>query len=68
MQDISSYAATGELNDYWFLDGVTRGDRYCLEGFLFPDTYEFYQNDSPKNILTKMLNNFDNRFDETMRC
>ncbi len=67
VQDISSYAATGELNDYWFLDGVTRGDRYCLEGFLFPDTYEFYQNDSPKNILTKMLNNFDNRFDETMR-
>ena len=67
VQDISSYAATGELNNYWFLDGVTRGDKYCLEGFLFPDTYEFYQNDSPKNVLTKMLNNFDNRFDEDMR-
>ena len=67
IQDIESYAATGELNDYWFLDGVARGDRYCLEGFLFPDTYEFYQNDSPKSILTKMLNNFDTRFDETMR-
>ncbi len=67
IQDIESYAATGELNDYWFLDGIARGDRYCLEGFLFPDTYEFYQNDSPKSILTKMLNNFDTRFDETMR-
>ena len=67
IQDIESYAATGELNDYWFLDGVARGDRYCLEGFLFPDTYEFYQNDSPKSILTKMLNNFNTRFDETMR-
>lgn len=67
IQDIESYAATGELNDYWFLDGVARGDRYCLEGFLFPDTYEFYQNDSPKSILTKMLNNFDTRFDKTMR-
>ena len=67
VQDIESYAATGELGDYWFLDGVARGDRYCLEGFLFPDTYEFYQNDSPKSILTKMLNNFDTRFDETMR-
>ena len=67
VQDISSYSAYGELNDYWFLDGVTRGDKYCLEGFLFPDTYEFYQNDTPKNVLTKMLNNFDNRFDEEMR-
>ena len=67
VQDIESYAASGELNDYWFLDGVARGDRYCLEGFLFPDTYEFYQNDSPRSILTKMLNNFDTRFDEDMR-
>lgn len=67
VHDIASYAAYGELNDYWFLEGVTRGDKYCLEGFLFPDTYEFYQNDKPKNVLTKMLNNFDNRFDEGLR-
>ena len=67
VQDISSYAATGELDDYWFLDGVIRGDKYCLEGFLFPDTYEFYQNDKPKNVLTKMLNNFNKRFDESLQ-
>lgn len=67
VQSMEAYAASGELNDYWFLDGVARGDRYCLEGFLFPDTYEFYQNDSPKNVLTKMLNNFNTRFDEEMR-
>ena len=67
VQDMESYAASGELNDYWFLDGVARGDRYCLEGFLFPDTYEFYQNDTPKSVLNKMLTNFDHRFDEQMR-
>ena len=67
VQDISSYAAYGELNDYWFLNGVARGDKYCLEGFLFPDTYEFYQNDTPKSVLTKMLNNFEKRFDESMQ-
>lgn len=67
VQDITSYAAYGELNDYWFLEGVTRGDKYCLEGFLFPDTYEFYQNDTPKNVLTKMLNNFEKHFDESMQ-
>lgn len=66
--DLGAYAATGELDEYWFLQDVERGDMYCLEGFLFPDTYEFYKNDSPRNILQKMLNNFDNRFSEEMRA
>lgn len=67
VKDISTYAQNGALDDYWFLKDVVRGDKYCLEGFLFPDTYEFYKNDSPKSVLTKMLNNFNNRFDEEMR-
>ena len=66
--DLGSYAASGELDDYWFLSGIERGDKYCLEGFLFPDTYEFYKNDSPRNILEKMLDNFSHRFTEEMRA
>lgn len=66
--DLAAYAASGELDDYWFLEGVTRGDSYCLEGFLFPDTYEFYKNASPRSILEKMLDNFDYRFNEEMRA
>ena len=66
-QDIGTYAAQGELDEYWFLENVERGDKYCLEGFLFPDTYEFYQNDNPRNVLEKMLDNFNNRFTEDMR-
>ncbi len=67
VQDISAYAASGELEDYWFLEDVQRGDGYCLEGFLFPDTYEFYRNSTPKEALEKMLDNFDYRFSEEMR-
>lgn len=66
--DAASYAATGELKDYWFLEGVTRGDKYCLEGFLFPDTYEFYKNSTPREALERMLNNFEKRFSEEMRA
>lgn len=66
-KDIETYAAYGQLDAYWFLEGITRGDKYCLEGFLFPDTYEFYKNDTPKNVLSRMLNNFGNRFDEELQ-
>lgn len=67
-RDIGAYAASGELDDYWFLENVARGDKYCLEGFLFPDTYQFYKNSSPREALERMLDNFDVRFDEEMRA
>ncbi len=66
--DIASYAAEGELSDYWFLDGLDRGSEYCLEGYLFPDTYQFYKNSSPREALEKMLDNFEHRFSEEMRA
>ena len=66
-KDLAEYAASGELNEYWFLENVERGYEYCLEGFLFPDTYDFYKNSSPRDVLQKMLDNFDYRFTEEMR-
>ncbi len=66
--DAGAYAANGELDDYWFLEDVERGSEYCLEGFLFPDTYEFYKNSTPREALQKMLNNFENRFSDELRA
>lgn len=64
--ELEAYAATGELGDYWFLEGVQRGDRYCLEGYLFPATYDFYENSTPKQVLTRMLNAFELNFTEDL--
>lgn len=37
----------------------TSSDRcFRYEGYLFPDTYEFYKNDDPQSVLIKMLNNY----------
>ncbi len=66
--DAASYAADGEFDDYWFLEGVPRGDANCLEGYLFPDTYEFYKNSTPREALQRMLNNFEIKFSEEMRA
>lgn len=66
IEELEEYAASGELESYWFLDGVERNHKYCLEGFLFPDTYEFYMNDEPQRVLEKFLKNFEHRFSSRM--
>lgn len=67
VSSLEEYAANGAFSDFWFLEGLERGDRYCLEGYLFPDTYEFYVNSTPREALGKMLTGFDNRFTGEMR-
>ena len=66
--DLEKWAAEGDLKDYWFLEGVERGHKYCLEGFLFPDTYDFYENSTPKAALEKMLDGFEYRVNEQIRA
>ncbi|MFA4999170.1 MAG: endolytic transglycosylase MltG [Parcubacteria group bacterium] len=45
-----------KFNEYWFLKGAD-----TLEGFLFPDTYEFYENSSPKVVARKFLENWNEK-------
>ncbi len=63
---LEQYAAESQFADYWFLEGVKRGDKYTLEGYLFPDTYEFYTNDTPKRVFIKFLDRFADQIPENM--
>ena len=65
---LEAWAAEGDLKDYWFLENVERGDKYCLEGYLFPDTYDFYENSTPKQALEKLLDGFEYRFSEELQA
>lgn len=38
-----------------------------LEGYLFPDTYDFYVNENTVSVINKMLNNFEKRYTDAMR-
>ena len=64
VEELEEYAANGEFSEFWFLEGVERGDKYCLEGFLFPDTYDFYMGSTPREALGKMLLGFEARVDQ----
>lgn len=40
---------------------------YRFEGYLFPDTYEFYLGENPNSIIEKFVKNLDDRFTQEMR-
>jgi len=49
--------------DYEFIKHIPDSDyAYKLEGFLFPNTYEFYKDDSAYNIIDKMLSAFEREY------
>ena len=64
-EDLARTAAEYHF-DYEFLEDLEYGSENRLEGFLFPDTYEFYLSDNPEVVLDKMLSNFDERIDENL--
>lgn len=59
-------AAANYEFDYDFLKDLDYGDYRRLEGYLFPDTYEFYMDDDPENVLAKFLRNFNNKITDEM--
>ena len=50
-----------------FLEDIPLGDPNRLEGYLFPDTYNFYMGEDPKYVINKMLVNFYSKVDDSMR-
>lgn len=59
--------------DYGWLDDSLRDDDKrieYLEGYLFPDTYEFFIGETPSSVINKMLKRFDDKFtsDDIKRC
>jgi len=52
--------------DYNFLS--TKPKSASLEGFLYPDTYIVYKDSTPEDVVLKMLNNFDRKYDQELRA
>jgi len=52
--------------DFSFLADIDNKDEkyYKLEGYLYPDQYDFYLNEDPEDIIFKMLRNYDNKITE----
>ena len=59
--------AAKESFDYDFLEGIPKGDATRLEGYLFPDTYEFYADSTPKAAICRFLDNFGARLGDRVK-
>lgn len=51
--------------DYGFIDNESE-DISRLEGYLFPDTYDFYVNEKPENALNRLIKNFNSKIDDEL--
>ena len=65
-EDILNTAETYPFK-HEMLQNIPMEEPNRLEGYLYPDTYEFYINDSPVRVVNSMLNNFNNKYTEEMR-
>jgi UPF0755 protein len=65
LEQLQDTAANHEY-DYKFLQELPYGDQKRLEGYLFPDTYDFYVGDDPVNVIDKFLKNFDSKITDDM--
>ena len=59
--------------DYWFVkeldeSGYSSDRFYKLEGYLFPDTYEFYNASDAYTVVNKMLKRFDEIYSDKLKA
>ncbi len=49
-------------SNYDFLSSVPKDREYILEGYLYADTYDVYVKALPRDVITKMLDRFDQEY------
>ncbi len=66
VEELKKTAAEHDYN-FSFLKSLPLGDYRRLEGYLYPDTYEFYTPHDPVYALNKLLVRFDSQFNDKLR-
>lgn len=68
-EDFLTALNSGDFTNYQDIAalGDTSGKYYKLEGYLFPDTYNFYKGEEIESVIGKMINNFQEKMTEEMR-
>ncbi|MCD8188674.1 MAG: endolytic transglycosylase MltG [Clostridiales bacterium] len=65
VEDLTDSAENDSFG-YSFLEDVDRTGTALLEGYLFPDTYEFYKGAEAKTVISRLLSNFADQMSEIL--
>ncbi len=57
-EELVEVAKNHVFTEYDFVDNTNLGEITRLEGYLAPDTYEFFEDSAPEAALSRMLENF----------
>jgi UPF0755 protein len=57
------------FNDYKIYSDIPVDENRCfkLEGYLFPDTYDFFLDEAPESVIARFLSNTDVKITDEMR-
>ncbi len=61
VENLTEAAKNYVFEDYSFVDNTNLGNISRLEGYLFPDTYDFYAKEEATSALSRLLDNFNSR-------
>lgn len=65
-EDLEEAAKNYVYDDYDFVDNENLGDISRLEGYLFPNTYDFYIGEKASSALNRLLKEFNRQMDTEM--
>ena len=65
----SDFLKASNANQYSFdfVKDINNGDQryHLLEGYMYPDTYEFYVGEDASSVVSKLLNNFNTKWSDS---
>jgi UPF0755 protein len=66
---LMSVAQSTQFNNYEIYSQIPDDENRCfkLEGYLFPDTYDFFLDEEPESVISRFLSNTDVKITEEMR-
>lgn len=62
-------ATEGDYSEFPLVNAIPDNPEKCfkLEGYLYPDTYQFFKNAAPEDIIRTMLRNTESKISEELR-
>lgn len=70
VQELMDVVNSYDYSKYSLVAAIPEDENRCfrLEGYLFPDTYDFLTNSDPEDVLGKMIRNTENRITDAYRA